>query len=70
MAGANRLVKTMLEKPYLITLGLAGILVVAAGLVLIVWLVVIPAWTGVSELRKEVSLKKKESEKNSRKIPF
>ncbi len=34
-------------------------MVVAAGLALIVWLVVIPAWTGVSELRKEVSLKKK-----------
>ena len=37
-------------------------IVVAAGLVLIVWLVVIPAWTGVSELRKEVSLKKKSIE--------
>ena len=37
-------------------------IVVAAGLALIVWLVVIPVWTGVSELRKEVSLKKKSIE--------
>jgi competence protein ComEA len=35
MAGRNRLVKAILEKPYLLTLGLAGILVVVAGLALV-----------------------------------